>query len=59
MCQMPRNSSINELVEDTSENRSTDPVLELNSLFMGTITSPNTTSAWFVSAGINETQVFF
>ena len=59
MCQMPRNSSVNELVEDTSENRSTDPVLELNSLFMGTTTSPKTTSARFVIASINETQVFF
>ena len=59
MCQMPRNSSVNELVEDTCEDRSTDPVLEVNSLFIGTITSPNTTSAWFVNASINGTQALF
>ena len=59
MCQMPRNSSVNELVEDTSEDSSTDPVLELNSLFIGTITSPDTKSAWFVNASINGTQVCF
>ena len=46
-------------MEDTSEDCSTDPVLELNSLFIGTITSPNTTSAWFVNASINGTQVCF
>ena len=59
MRQMPRDSSVNELVEDKYEDRSTDPVLELNSLFIGTITSPNTSSAWFVNASINGTQVCF
>ena len=63
MCLLIRNSSVNELVENTSDDRSTDPVLKLNSLFVGTITSPNTKlalkSAWFVNASINGTQVFF
>ena len=60
MCQkMPRNSSVNEHVEDTREDRSTDQVLELNSLFVETITSPNKTSAWLVNPSINVTQVCF
>ena len=57
MCQMPRNSFVNEVVEDPSEARSNDSVLDLNSLFIGTITSPNTKSEWFVNASINGTQV--
>ena len=46
-------------MEDTSEDRGTDPVLELNSLFIGTITNPDTKSAWFVNASINGAQVCF
>ncbi|CAB3980478.1 Hypothetical predicted protein [Paramuricea clavata] len=60
MCQMSRNSSVDEVSENTGEaNTRNDPTLELNSLFIGTITSPTTSSAWFVSVGINGTQVRF
>ena len=60
MCQMSRNYSVDEVSENTGEaNTRYDPTLELNSLFLGTITSPTTSSAWFVSVGINGTQVRF
>ena len=60
MCQMSRNSSVDEVSENTGEaNTRNDPTLELNSLFIGTITSSTTSSAWFVSVGINGTQVRF
>jgi hypothetical protein len=46
--------------ENTGEaNTRNDPTLELNSLFIGTITSPTISSAWFVSVGINGIQFRF
>jgi hypothetical protein len=60
MFEMSRNSSVDEVSENTGEaNIRNDPTLELNSLFIGTITSPTTSSSWFVSVGINRTQVRF
>ena len=60
MCQMSRNFSVDEVPENTGEaNIRNDPTLALNSLFIATITSPPTSSAWFVNVGINGTQVRF
>jgi hypothetical protein len=57
---MSRNSSVDEVSENTGEAKiRNDPTLELNSLYIGTITSPTTSSSWFVSVGMNGTQVRF
>ena len=60
MCQMSRNSSVDEVSENTGEAKiRNDPTLKLKSLYIGTITSPTTSSSWFVSVGMYGTQVRF
>ena len=59
MCPLSQNPSVHAVQEDPGDGSCNDHSLALNSLFIGTINSPTSSSAWFARVSINGAPIRF